>query len=678
MERFCTSEHFFVSHVQATFGCHLFNASIRTSSCDLGTSIETTIPRTKMIGEIQKKSLPNHGIRQQRSVQLDEVRDNSLRSSESGSFSSQFHRRRRRRGDRPSSGKNSKGSFLGSPHSRSTEDSIPSISIEELKSMLNKKKVSGGIAPKTHLNPSERLTIGDSSNLGSSRKSAPLSTSLHSDSTHSASLPDLFSLEQTLNEYGEEELKEEIQRIASHQEQGKKRDKKRNRRYKTPVTWKTPFEVDAPRLAPRIDRYPSSDSICSNPEPDPLFSEEQDAWAGIDELLENKSVDGSSAFSTSEILPRETVKAMRRDFSLRFLEEDFENERDNIERETKRSSNSLHKTTANGTKYLVKPSSDDSADSEDGDRDRELLLDIKRRQLQGRVQGEQRKPRGQTSGRNLFDVFHWSEKDNVDNLRSRNHKLNRNPRKAKPLTGSMHRSGHSTRRSHHRNNSLHKSNHTLASSMPSLKSFEDDDLSGVTSHTDWDTFHSKEFGSIVSGNSREEFGGDEDFEYEEYSKEIDTDSEGRSTSASLVGDGLVLDKGVDEYIRRIEKQLPTIAEGNAGPLVLHNFDETSESPTSVTDSSALDDLPSLNDLSNCKRTSSKAQTESSPKKVGEKKAPKPSLSSQLLQSIEKMKKKGKSKKVGHRDEEKYFPDAVKPDKAKALKENICLLSGVDE
>jgi len=214
--------------------------------------------------------------------------------------------------------------------------------------------------------------------------------------------------------------------------------------------------------------------------------------------------------------------------------------------------------------------------------------------------------------------------------------------------------------------------------MPSLTSFEDDDLSGVTSHTDWDTFHSKEFGSIVSGNSREEFGGDEDFEYEEYSKEIDTDSEGRSTSASLVGDGLVLDKGVDEYIRRIEKQLPTIAEGNAGPLVLRNFDETSESPTSVTDSSPLDDLPSLNDLSDYKKTSSKAQTESSPKKVEEKKAPKPSLSSQLMKSIEKMKKKGKSKKVAHRDEEKYFPDAVKPDKAKALKENICLLSGVDE
>jgi hypothetical protein len=522
---------------------------------------------------------------------------------------------------------------------------------------------------KTPSQSSNRLTIGDQNSC-----QTPLSA-----------LPDLFGLEQALHDIGDEELKEGIKRLMMQQEE------EAGVLSKKPVAWKTPFEVDAPRLAP-IPRSPSpGGSVASEPDhllSDNFLSEEQDAWAGIDELLECKSLDDSCAFSTSEILPRATVKAMRRDFSLGFLEEEPQEESEGGgSRTSKRSLESISRNSSNSSQSsrmkgnaaskskTLEHESDapplvDSSDHEEVDDQLVELMSIIRRKQQGRAVV----PDVATNSGNLFDMFHWSEKDNVDELRNKNTKLNRKQRKVRLLTPSMHKSSINSRSGHYKSN--HESD---TCSLPSLASFQDDDFTAASSTVDWESFHPKDTSSVVSESSREEFGGDE--EYDDADDEYDTEENAESsTSLSLAGDGLVLDKGVDEYIRMIQKQLPTIVEDNVGSLARGSdyVDEiTSPSPTSVTEESPFDELPTLASLSHSAhlRTSEKAQGKPGSRKMEEKKAPKPSLSFQLMSSIKNMKIKGKSSKnrVAAGDEEKYFPDAKEPEKSKVFKENRCLL-----
>ena len=628
-------------------------------------------PNSIMQKQISTESM-NRGRRIHRTVELDDdiqsiEEDNSLISTASAHSS---HRRRDRRKHSGSKGHHH------SSHSRSSVSSTPSISIDELKQSLRISKNGSSSNMKTPSHSySDRLTIGSSGALGSSRYSVPRTYQNLTASSRS-SLPDLVELEQALHEIGEEELKEGIKRLIM---QGKQYDDdddddeeaketRRDSLHKTPVAWKTPFEVDRPRLAPTIPGSPSLTGSETS-EPDQMLSKEQDAWAGIDALLETRSMDDSFAFSTSEILPKATVKAMRRDLGTfdgegpDGLESvgDSRHDVDSVSRNSSDQSQSRKGRAARKSKKSQRESEADENISE--------LMSVIRRSKHKEQDPRETGAGTRNSSGNLFDMFHWSEKDNVDSLRQKNTKLNRK-KKVQLLTNSSHRSNHlSGHRSGHRSGHKHSNHGSDTCSLPSLASFQADDLTAGTSIADWES---------VTSSVGEEFGGeDEDYGYRD-------EEDSGSKSSSLAGDGLVLDKGVDEYIRQIQKQLPTIVEDNPG----HN-PEFSPSPKSVVvaeEESAFDELPTLASLSNSAHQRSCFDEEStgrhSFKKKEEKRAPKPSIHTQLMSSISSIKKinfKGKAKSIAAGDEEKYFPDAGKDKKSKnAFKENRCLLSAGDE
>ena len=486
------------------------------------------MPNTQMPKQASNTSVTNRAMRSRRTVPVNDeidgdksIAEESLRSSGSPNLSSSSHHRRRRRTKSSSSSSSSSSSHkraprrrdsTGSHHSRGSISSVPSITIDELKKSITAPSSGRSLSTGNIKTPSNssRLTIGSSSILNSARPSLPL-TNQNASQAQLSSLPDLFSIEQALNDLGEEELTEGIQKLMmqhAEETQTEEEELRRDSITKTPVAWKTPFEVDAPRLA--IPRSPSPSEHRKKPDHDPTLSEEQDAWAGIDELLECKSMNDSFAFSTSEILPKATVKAMRRDYSLGFLEEEPQDW------------DSQH------------PSSHSNSESAEADaRLGKLMSIVRRKAQQSRNSMESAEAGGgAVDGGNLFDMFHWSEKDNVDELRAKTKKLNRKPRKVQLLTNSMHSNSH---HSGGPKSSLKKKSSQVSDtcSLPSLADYTVDE-----STSDWESVVS----SVVSESSRGEFGEEDHDVGGGVRFAPSTESVGgKSSSSSLGDDGLVLD-----------------------------------------------------------------------------------------------------------------------------------------
>ena len=420
---------------------------------------------------------------------------------------------------------------------------------------------------------------------------------------------------------------------------------------------RTPFEVDDARGETRDKRRAKgprrSASISSRAGTSPLdshLSDEQDAWAGIDELLETKSVDDSYCFSTTDILPSVTVQAMRRSA--------------NFDDETVWEDNN----SQNGASFASSELSD---------------VNVKQSKKAGQESWSSKEDRERTrNDADLFRMFTWSHKDNVDEQRTRKVKLNSNALKMQMLAAQQRV----------------LPQEPDSASLPSLATFRPDDFSVVSGATslDWSTSHSNassfhmpqhrttvDFGfgtfhelKIQSTISEESFNGESFAE----------SSSPQHSQEKLAGDGLVLDKGVDEYIRKIQHNLRTVNEyestsfmkGKKKKEVGFVLDEgpSSPSPTSVIpEESPLDELPSFSAFASSRATDDfKVNTDKKGRKE-EKKDPKPASLTFLMNSIKKKvtTKIKSSRKLG--DEAKYFPDAVAGGgNTKKFSANRCLLN----
>jgi len=569
--------------------------------------------------------------------------------SEASEGRSQGSRRRRRRSD-GCVGKRG----TGAPMSRSghSKQSQKSLSLDDIRKGIT--NTPGSLSKLGHKTPSSRskaVMIGNTSAMSSTRSlllrnsPLPLVSPGTASQVQMKSLPDLVSLEQALHECGEDGLDQIIRenecgKLSTHMT-------------KTPVIWKTSFEVDAPRETP--SRTPRScASVVS--EPDPILSEEQGPWAGIDELLETQSFDDSFCFSTSDILPKDIVRAMRKENSFRSIgasisPADLTEDDQGIR--SKRSLESISKTSSSSSSRGTTTTKErKTKDPEDSSVVEELWRDVRDRIMKANAQGLEAPT---SPGGNLFDMFHWSEKDNVDEQRRRKTKLNSRANRVTIVTDSGHESG--------------------TCSLPSLATIRADDVPR-RALLRADSFQTK--GSVVTENT--------DFSSFPSCGESDLESDTANTpvskmSSNLAGDGLILDKGVDEYIRKIQGQLPTISEDGAAVVgktrrkkVLF-MDEGSPSPTSVAEESPFDDLPSLTTFSG--GADRQESVSPSSQKIDQKKEPKQSISFQLKSQLKKMKSKVKAArlKLANGDEEKYFPDAARPPaKSKGFNANRCLLS----
>eukprot|EP00934_Nitzschia_sp_Nitz4_P001840 Nitzschia sp. Nitz4//scaffold322_size40381//24389//25864//NITZ4_007564-RA/size40381-processed-gene-0.24-mRNA-1//-1//CDS//3329547839//1840//frame0 len=430
----------------------------------------------------------------------------------------------------------------------------------------------------------------------------------------------------------------------------------------TPYEVRTPFEVDAPWEAPASFRKPRSSGMSVASEPtNPYLSEEQDAWAGIDALLEAKSLDDSFTFSTSDILPRSTVKAMRRvntrgsdDFSI--WDDDGRSEAGEslVSRRSQDESVLVWKKKTNPPTQQG-PEHDESWREESKDK----LGDLKR-------------PGGGDGG--IFDMFQWSEKDNVDEQRTRKGKLNSRSKQKLNLANQRRPSDSDNE------------------SLPSLATFKHDDFSTCS------TAYSRDPGSVVTEDLEYERRGNalgmgafsEDSE-DGSSQELSS-STGSSSRNRLAGDGLVLDKGVDEYIRQIQAQLPTIMEddgsvqarGKKKKHVGFVFDDeqSSPSPTSVAhDQTAFDELPAMTGRSGLPMGDSQhLSTSGKAGRMAEKPdQSKPSLTYLMNSFKKKMAKPVLKPRKPLGDESKYFPDTDNAKKnSKKYSANRCLLSEGDD
>lgn len=498
------------------------------------------------------------------------------------------------------------------------------------------------------------FTIGQDSGLGSSRRFIPAYHNSQS-ASESSVLPDLYSIERTFSQDGSLADNSQSRRdiINGHNSNVNS----------TPVAWKTPFEVDAPRETPTSFRHsyrsshpdsPSQASQTSTPTvTDPRLSKEQDAWAGIDALLEAKSCDDSFDFSTRDILPSSTVNAMRREDDASVMMDDDASE--------------YSETPYLGLKKLTvkKPARRDNGMPQ--------LVEASDRDEDSGGAG------GASSGNGtLFDVFHWSQKENVDELKKRKVKLN-------------------TRRVQLQTNSQHGETDDVAS-LPSLATCREDEVSTRSEVSDWHTLDDK--GSVVTEDFRSMQQERLDQQRRvaasaaapptfDIPQSIGGSNVPQASITPAVGGKLVLDKSVDAYIRKIQKQLPTISEADSPAKrakakvgFLPEFDENQ----SRLDTSALEGLPSLGSFSNTGESSNSVGSSSdNSRKDKEKRDPNQSLSSMFMKSIKGMrapktpKPPPKKKGIVNGDEQKYFPDAdLEDSNSRRFSAHRCLLNGEEE
>lgn len=562
---------------------------------------------------------------------------------------------------------------------------------------------------------SDRLTIGKSSGLGSSRSFFP---PLNQDGSTvgpptplSSALQDLFVLEQAISGYGgSTDLSDGIEQLIrdqmwqqQHQQNNDPRGSPQrhdNSQTSTPVTWKTPFEIDAPRDSKCYSPRSSSPTFSTQSESllDPGLSEEQDAWAGIDALLETTSFDDSFAFSTSDILPRSTVKAMRNNGSFRSIASSLLND-DDMTEVSDGLAVLLLKNRRGGSKKTSKfetgmPSLVEASDPDEDSDGRAAV------ENSGLHAGAVPMNLNGVGGGTLFDVFHWSEKDNVDETKGRKKKLNQTRKVQLSIERFSRRSSNCQ---------------SDTASLPSLNSFRDDELSTRSETSDRHSIDGK--GSVVTDESRT-------MQKEVHRSQlpvgkraatpkldeivIDTLNPANPSSftPSIPAQGLVFDKQVDEHIRRVQAHLPTISEVHSpgkvprkASLVEFLGMGSSHSPNStVPVESPLDDLPSLTSFAS-PSTSMKPSVVVQRSSRGndrkeDKREPKQSFSHQLMSSIKRLggkttntngsglggtisgtNKAGSRPPLVSRDEEKYFPpDVVTNDKSKLFSANRCLLN----
>jgi hypothetical protein len=574
------------------------------------------------------------------------------------------------------SGTSSYADTLMTPHthennSRSSATSSDSYSLAytDIQNSISSRSIQQRLTPsrkssesRTPSSNSKKLTIGQDCGLGSSRSYIPAQHgSMTSNSTpQSPVLPDLFCIERTFSHgSGPEDDSQRRREIFNGNNASLD---------STPVAWKTPFEIDAPRETQRSYRQehrsgqsdsPSQVSTMSVPTTlDPRLSEEQDAWAGIDALLETRSMNDSFDFSTRDILPSSTVKAMRRDDDASVMIDDDATEY------SETPYLGLKKFTAkkpirqdNGMPHLVEASDQDEDSDSKG--------------------GGTGTPLGTGT---LFDVFHWSQKENVDEKIQRKVKLN--GRRVQLKTNSQH-------------------DESDLASLPSLATCREDELSTHTEISDWhspddkgsvvtEDYHSMPRDRILHQPSRQPAVSNAMHNDIPQSIGGTEDPQAVLSCNAAHGGKLVLDKSVDAYIRKIQKQLPTISETGSparrGKINCRvSFRTDMEESKSTVDSSALEELPSLNTFSNNGPSSVGSDSSKGRKKEEkEKRDPNISLSSKVMKSIKGMRApktpKPQSKKgLVNGDEQKYFPDADREENdSRRFSANRCLLNADEE
>ena len=667
--------------------------------------------------------------------------DNNNESSRRGSRRNQHQHNNNDDSSSVSTSRRGSSSRLdrGSGHSRGSISSAPSISTDELKKMYPRK----GQRPRRNSSSSShsrsgrngRTTSGGGTGNGGMATTAKTpSTSRRNKLTIGKDNVGILSSTQSL-----------VHTVASSMPQGadfleqsennKEGSDGINTNVITPAAThqkqsvKTPFEVDRPRLLPQAPLSSDASAVSDLLEVDPTLSEEQDAWAGIDNLLlsSTASMDDSCVFSMCDILPKDTVKAMRRsrnsssaDSVMTYGDESVMEENIDDDSNAKRSVSAMSKNS-NG-------SCSSSSGSRKGKKDNKPSPSTSKhnRKHANNVDGVNNSAEGGggvASGGNLFDVFHWSDKTNVDESRQRKGKLNqpinKNRLKTVRLASTVSKSSRNSQESDDM-------------SMPSLASFRPDELN-LSRKSSWlgDSRHTSDVSSVVTEDLGEFGEEDNDVSYEhgEVLEETTIDSsirstespshssgDGGSSSSSFAGDGLVLNKQVDEYITMIQMKLPTISEDGGGisSPVAKNIagdaslvEETSPSPTSIVeDSSPFEQLPSLASLSEETKVGSSAPSSSSTlgskaskgsqqsgssshsrKSMVEKKEPKQSFSVQLMSSMSSIKSLGSflptSKKkaaIANGDEEKYFPkeEPDSPTQSVQFRPGQSLLSELDD
>jgi len=463
----------------------------------------------------------------------------------------------------------------------------------------------------------------------------------------SAIIPDLFT-------QGRNYSKAKTSRYQSNGSRTTRSEDEHPNLVETPVTWKTSFEVDAPRESTkryagnsqRRPQSPSNVSVMSEPTvTDPRLSEEQDAWAGIDALLETKSCDDSFCFSTTDILPSSTVKAMRRGDDVSTMFDDDASEYTEVPMILKKIEKREPVKRPVSNQEAEMPSLVEASDP-DGDNDG----------------GE-----GAAGGNGtLFEMFHWSEKPNIDDTKERKKKLNQ------------------TRKVQLRTNSNHDNSDTA--SLPSLATCREDELSVRSEISDWysdkGSVVTEDFRAMQQERSRVRTPVQASAIPQDITTSDNTEQSIGGMSSSL-GAKLVLDKQVDEYIRKLQQQLPTISEHGSPSrrgkkkMEVGFLVDIDENQSIVPESSAFDELPSMNSFSG-----NPSELIQDPARSKGKRDPNKSLSKKLMKSFKSMRApktpKPQNKGMAKGDEEKYFPDAEKQEKSKVFSANRCLLNAVGD
>mmetsp|Transcript_20488 Transcript_20488/g.58253 ORF Transcript_20488/g.58253 Transcript_20488/m.58253 type:complete len:855 (+) Transcript_20488:71-2635(+) len=402
-----------------------------------------------------------------------------------------------------------------SSHSHGTVETAPSVTPDGLQQDLvaSKPTFSTTRTPSMPKNRALSLTIGNSSTLSDSRtfidvpkdRASAIASfeslaSLGASSSSKPFLPDLVALERAFQDHHVEDIQEKLEELfrqrmhtnrefgvddaGANDDDGHHDDVESNAIFfeNAPTGWKTPFEVGAPREPMMNQREREAESRSLSPLlANSNLTDEQCAWAGIDDLLENRSVDDSYALSTSDVLPKSIARALKRS--------DSKGSFDAISLDTDADALSQAESTGNGdgdgdvggndprtktarqgTKFRDRRKGDKKfvanlqTISDESDHERSPKIATARtkanRTSHEAAGGGGRNSIARTNG-TLFDVFQWSRGENVDESMIQKKMMKR-----------MNPSPHGAKSKKKATFALD----TTAHSLPSLDSFRDEDL----------------------------------------------------------------------------------------------------------------------------------------------------------------------------------------------------------
>lgn len=385
----------------------------------------------------------------------------------------------------------------------------------------------------------------------------------------------------------------------------------------------TAYEVDAPREKSTPSCYnrrsitPSTRDLTTL-----LRGGEQDHWAGINALLESQKLDETSVFSASDILPKDIVKKIR-------------NERGSHEREIH--GGSFKSSDAKKKRHKKKRKETKSLPS---------VYEASTRELE--TPKEHNRIKISERNGNMFDMFVWSDKDNVDELVRHNKKLNKS-RKESNTVGFDERS------------------------MPSLASF---------------STHAREVCSVAMENICESHSPvcnslpcdilpEDDILKETPNPIACSTANIAALTVSEKDFKLVLDKEVDAHIAKMQLKLSPV--GNRKSSVAK---PAKEGQTSfVEDKSPVEDFESWKSFSDSSATvdiqfdpALRHSNKSKEKKL------KQSIPSKFVKSLKRLKipKTPRPPKTNHGDDGKFFPREEKLEAYKAFSSRRGLLDDDDD